>query len=200
MTTPITTTQTIVSFDVGIRNLAYCIIVDNKVTHWAKEDLGCKRNDMQGLMDALIRLLNTIVETEIDLNTNLYILIEQQMTSTMKCIQTAIAMYFKTFVQFKKEVCKELQVHYVSPKLKLTYIASHPDFVPPPSKSSSKYNQNKADAVAFTTWYLDVKEPDPVAMEVLKQYKKKDDIADVFLQGIAWQHLRLKPYKVSERK
>jgi len=186
----------IVSFDVGIRNLAYCVVNDGQITHWSKEDLGCKRHDMQGIVDAMIRLLEVIVASEIDNTKHVDVLIEQQMSASMKCIQTAIEVYFKTL---KTRKVLDATTHYVSPKLKLKLIASHTDFVSLLSKTS-KYDQNKADAVGFATWYLTKKTPDPIALEVLNSVKKKDDLADVFLQAIAWESLRLKPYKVSEHK
>ncbi|NBX51243.1 hypothetical protein EBT25_15270 [bacterium] len=174
-----------ISFDVGIRNLAYCILdVNKQIITWKKEDLGCKKHDAQGLADAVTQLLYYITTTELDTSQPITVLIEVQMQAVMKCIQTAINVFFKT-AKLTGLITGDLRTAYVSPKLKLKFIAAHPEFEQTQA-ASTKYQQNKVDAVAFTRWYLTVKNPDTTALEVLNANKKADDIADCALQAFSW--------------
>lgn len=176
----------IISFDIGIRNLAYCIIDNDKIVGWSKVDLGCKRHDMQGLVDSMIDLLDNIIENELDINvesqSSIIVLIEQQMTAVMKCLQTAINVYFKMVKRYKS---LDVETYYVSPKLKMTFMSSHDDFISPFQKTT-KYDQNKADSVSFTKWFLNTHKKDELALEYLKEHKKIDDLCDAYCQANAW--------------
>lgn len=171
----------IISFDIGIRNLAYCIIDEGKIIGWSKVDLGCKRHDMQGLVDSIIDLLDHLIDNELE-ESPLIVLIEQQMTAVMKCLQTAINVYFKMMKRYKSQ---DIQTFYVSPKLKMTFMSSHVDFISPDQKTT-KYDQNKADSVSFTKWYLTTIKKDDLALEYLKEHKKIDDLCDAYCQATAW--------------
>ena len=188
----------VLSFDIGIRNLAYCILDENKISGWSKVDLGCKKHDMQGLVDAMIDVLDSIVDTEINMEKPLFVLIEQQMTAVMKCLQTAINVYFKVLTKCKSEL--KVVTQYVSPKLKMKWISSFPDFVSLNTEDvkNTKYEQNKSDSVKFTKWFLTCKEPDSVALDMLKDHKKADDLCDAYCQAYAWC-TRPNPYKVSRQ-
>ena len=76
---------------------------------------------MQGLVDSMIDLLDNIIENELDINvesqSSIIVLIEQQMTAVMKCLQTAINVYFKMVKRYKS---LDVETYYVSPKLKMT--------------------------------------------------------------------------------
>jgi hypothetical protein len=182
----------IVSFDIGIRNLAYCILdvdVDRKahsILVWRKIDLQAKRNDLQGLVEALIALLDVILYEEIPnpFGATITVLIEYQMTAIMKCLQTAVCVYFKTTMKYNTAL--DLSTSFVSPKLKLKLMAQYPEFVLTTACSTSKYKQNKVDSVAFATWLLTDVFKDMRALEVLATHKKTDDLSDVYLQALAW--------------
>ena len=184
----------IVSFDVGIRNLAYCIVLfKNDATHiileWKKVDLGCAKHDMQGLTDSLLELLDDILYTKISIleeDQDLFILIEHQMTSVMKCLQATINTYFKVIAKYQSS---RLFTRFVSPKLKLKLISQYPEYqsllTNITNQSKSKYKQNKVDSVSFCKWYLE-KMGMSNMLNVLQSEKKADDLSDVYLQAIAW--------------
>jgi hypothetical protein len=139
---------------------------------------------MQNICESITQLLYYIVTEEVDPAKPITVLIEVQMQAVMKCIQTAINVFFKT-AKLTGLITGDLKTAYVSPKVKLNFIQSHPEFEQLEAKST-KYQQNKVDAVAFTRWYLTSKKPDPLAMEVLESHKKADDIADCALQALGW--------------
>jgi len=77
----------LLSFDVGTKNLAYCIanIQDDrtfKVINLQKVDLNCSGKNIQKLIDNTIELLDIIINDPIiDTSQKLIVLIECQMTS-----------------------------------------------------------------------------------------------------------------------
>ena len=140
----------LLAFDIGIKNMAYChcsIDKDNKINflNINKVDLGCNKKNIQTLIENTIEFLDTIL---IDLNiinydddnenTNdikLIVLIECQMTSIMRTIQTCINTYFKII---SKHQNIDIKTEYVSPKHKLKIMDKFPEIV-----VNSKYKQNK---------------------------------------------------------
>ena len=94
----------LLSFDIGIKNMAYCFSVcDNnefKIMNLNKIDLNSNKNNIQNIIDNTIEFLDDIMNTlEIDINSKIIILIECQMTSIMRTIQTCINTYFKLILR-----------------------------------------------------------------------------------------------------
>jgi hypothetical protein len=186
----------VVSFDIGIRNLAYCILEYNELNKshtlmtWRTVDLNAKRHDLQGLVDSLIDLLDTILYDEIpDISqSHIQVLIEYQMTAVMKCLQTAVSVFFKMIKKYNNEV--SISTAFVSPKLKLKMISQYPEYLGLEKQDniSTKYKKNKIDSVMFATWLLKYVYKDAVALDVLQSHKKNDDLSDVYLQALAWLH------------
>ncbi len=178
----------VISFDVGIRNFAYCVVeFDNtwdshKILSWDKVDLGCAKNDAAGLVDALINLLDDIVSTKIDETKPIFVLIENQMIAVMRNLQTTINVYFKMLNKFDKG---NFTVLYVNPRLKLKLIEKFPEYNDV-GNQNSKYKQNKMSSVSFVKWLLENKYKDEIALELLNLNKKGDDISDTYIQALAW--------------
>jgi hypothetical protein len=181
----------IISFDIGIRNLAYCILKTNNTDHsiceWKKVDLGISNKDMQGLSDSLIEVLDNIYYNEIpnvneEINEKIVVLIEQQMTSVMRNLQIVINTYFKIIARYKSQ---DINTIFVSPKLKLKIVSKYPDYVENDKNVSSKYKQNKINSVHFCTWLL-TKMKFINELDILQKEKKADDLSDVYLQALAW--------------
>lgn len=176
--------QQIVAFDVGIRNFAYCILehnVDNntqRVKNIDVVDLGCSKNNKQGAIDAVIDLLDEIVFQQIDMSQPIIILIEQQMTATMKAIQVAINVFFKMTAKYHS---LDITTKYLSAKHKLALRSKYPTFENVDKVATSKYKQNKMDGVYFGLWILKEVLHDEVTYEKIESVKKKDDMCDTLL-------------------
>ena len=177
----------IVGFDIGIKNLAYCIIESSshspvEIKYLEKMDLKCQRQDHQKIIDAMIDILDDILFQKLRLDCPIIVLIEVQMTSIMKCIQTVVNTFFKMNAKYQ---ALNIQTKYVSPKHKMNLIGKYCkeqslDF----TFQSSQYKQNKYDAVKFAEWMLENKYKDANILQRLRTSKKFDDEMDCFLMSV----------------
>ena len=119
-------------------------------------------------------------DSTIDINEPLIVLIECQMTSIMRTIQTCINTYFKVL---SKHQNIDISTIYISPKHKLKLMSNYmtSDVV-----ESTKYKQNKIDSVYFATYLLSNVDTfiDTKIMNIIKSNKKKDDICDAYLMCV----------------
>lgn len=170
----------LLSFDIGIKNMAYCysIINDNIFTikKIDKIDLNCKNKDIQNIIQNTIDFLDIIMTDLFIIDEELVILIECQMTSIMRCIQTTINTYFKII---SKHQNMNINTIYVSPKHKLKIINKYSDVI-----VNDKYKQNKIDAVFYTQYLLTNNYENKEILNIINSHKKKDDLCDAFLMCV----------------
>ena len=188
----------LLSFDIGIKNMAYCYVrvEDGKMQflNLNKIDLNLnKKANTQTIIDTTIDFLDSIItqELEIDINEKLIVLIECQMTSVMRCIQTTINTYFKMLNRYESY---NIETCYVSPKHKLNIINKYQDKI-----ASNSYKQNKMDAIYFCQYLLEntYKDIDTNShannekkfIDIYNGLKKKDDISDAFLMCIYYYEM-----------
>lgn len=173
----------LISFDVGIKNMAYCYarINDDKtldLLNLNKVDLNVSikaNNDC--IINNTIEFLESIVnDLKINKDEKLMVLIECQMTSKMKCIQTVISTYFKMIGIYE---AYDIETNNLSAKHKLNIINKYQDKI-----ASTKYKQNKIDSIYFTKYLLENHYKNSLFLEVYNETKKKDDISDAFLMII----------------
>jgi uncharacterized protein YqgV (UPF0045/DUF77 family) len=180
----------IISFDIGIKNLAYCIMKKNQdiisISEIEVVDLKCKKNDIQKIIDSTIELLDSIFDN-LDTTASIHVLIESQMTSVMKCIQTVINVYFKLQ---KKYQSLNIETKYISAKHKLNLISKYTDYNKPNTSVNSQYRQNKIDSIHFGSWLLENKYYDENIINKIKLMKKKDDAFDTLLMCIYYIELK----------
>jgi len=181
-----------IGFDIGIRNLAYCIVIaeesgnDLRIHKLHKIDMECKKSEHQKLVDATIDVLDGVLHDHIDISKPITVLIESQMTSVMRCIQTVINTFFKVNAKYMDI---DMQTKYISPKIKLSMINKYASEYVRISHSPkvSSYKQNKLDAVHFTMWLLDgEKYKDNEVKQKLLSSKKPDDECDCLLMTFAY--------------
>jgi len=185
----------LLAFDIGIKNMAYChCSIDNDndndndkkiiFLNINKVDLCCSnKKSIQNIIDCTIEFLDTILvdlniinNNEKDNDLKLVVLIECQMTSIMRTIQTCINTYFKIL---SKHQNIDIKTEYVSPKHKLKIMDKFPEIV-----VNSKYKQNKLDAVFFTNHLLTTTYKNDEFLNIINSHKKKDDLCDAFLMCI----------------
>lgn len=178
----------LLSFDIGIRNMAYCFVkINNNEINFLnlnKIDLNLnKKANTQTIIDTTIDFLDSIIiqELEIDINDKLIVLIECQMTSVMRCIQTTINTYFKMLNRYESY---NIETCYVSPKHKLNIINKYQDKI-----VSNSYKQNKIDSIYFTKYLLENTYKDTKFLNIYTNMKKKDDISDAFLMCIYYYEM-----------
>lgn len=177
----------IITFDVGLRHFAYCIMrVEEDGARTIQEldliDLGCKKRHVQRIIDACIELLDDIAYRKIDMNLKTVVLIENQMTAIMRCVQTVINTYFKITAKYTS---LDADTQVVSAKHKLNLIHKYSDYTPPDGKDpSTKYKKNKQSSIDFALWLLQNEEQNMAVFEKVTSMKKKDDVTDAYLMAL----------------
>jgi len=185
----------IISFDIGIRNLALCILTYEESTKhseikiWKKVDLCCKKSDASGLIDSLVKFLDTIVQEHMMHDLDTFVIIENQMTAVMKCLQASIYTYFKVM---RSILDMSMTTIYINPKLKLKLVDHFKDYKSESQQHSQKYKQNKVDSVDLTKWILTTHYKDSDSYEFFLSSPKNDDLADCYNQAVAWALLAYK--------
>ena len=119
---------------------------------------------------------------ELDLNGVTHVLIENQpalKNPVMKSIQMIIYTFFVMDGVMKKESSIET-IHMVNARNKLKVYKGHPI----ECTKKGKYAQNKYLSVEYTKEMI--KEEDECFIKLFSESKKKDDLADTYLQGIYW--------------
>lgn len=172
----------VISFDIGIKNLAYCIlekrnVTECKIKHVEKVDLQCRKNDTQKIIDSVLEVLDDILFNKLDMSLPIIVLIESQMTSVMKSIQTSINVFFK--IQMKYQSI-DVKTQYLSARHKLNLIDQFKnEYTRPEITEKNQYKQNKVDSVHFGTWLLsESKFKDLEILATIQKSKKKDDMFD----------------------
>ncbi len=191
----------LLSFDIGTKNMAYCFVTinENKEISFKtlnKSDLNLsKKANIQNIIDNTIDFLDNLINHELTIDTNdkLVVLIECQMTSIMRTIQTTINTYFKMLNRYDSY---KIDTIYVSPKHKLNIINKYQDKI-----ASNSYKQNKIDAIYFCQYLLENTyknidenqasncEGKKKFIDIYKSLKKKDDISDAFLMVIYYYEM-----------
>ena len=181
----------ILSFDIGIRNLAYCLIegqnneagellcsiVDWDVINLCQKDEKVKKVSLQTLCARMIEQLNAITEIHESID---YVILENQpvyMNPKMKSVQMMLFTYF---------IMKDgAAVKMFSPRNKLKV------YTGPPVECTlkSKYSRTKFFGIQYCKYMIQ----SCAVADFFERHKKKDDLADSFLQGVLYLQKQLKP-------
>ena len=188
----------ILSFDVGIKNLAYCQVdsITHDILDWNVIDCSVPKNQ-----DVIVRLIE-----ELENNSNLLeseiILIEKQpsFNPLMRIISTAIYVYFT--LRLKYEQNKKIKIMYYSAKNKLKICEKteslqnkHNGMINGTIRGikgkRKSYYYNKKAAIEQTKIFLENKIDENQLfynnfLKFFNSSKKKDDLADCYLQALAY--------------
>jgi len=186
----------ILSFDVGIINLAYCIFdsENNKINHWDIIDLkieGFSGKVSSGLHKNIAKAANDIHVTLIKKLDSLphlldvdYVVIEKQpsFNPKMRIIGGCLQSYF--YIRGIIDNPKITSIEFFSPKHKLKcYTGPQLTLV---SKVKSKYAQTKKMGIMIAQVKLEEFEESMKNKQLFEKSKKKDDLADCYLQAITF--------------
>lgn len=190
----------ILSFDIGIKNLAYCLMykdnaIDNnnniKVIDWGiiqliEDGVKCKEVSLDTITNVLY---NKLQEIFIDHDITEVLLENQPVLKNpvMKSIQIILYSFFQYEKVLMGRDINLIKFINASNKLKLgknlSEINNSEDIV----KIKSKYTKNKKLAIIYTNYFLKdrlIVEDYIKYNEIFNKHKKKDDLADAFLQGL----------------
>uniref|UniRef100_A0A6C0CS87 Mitochondrial resolvase Ydc2 catalytic domain-containing protein n=1 Tax=viral metagenome TaxID=1070528 RepID=A0A6C0CS87_9ZZZZ len=155
----------LISIDVGIKNLALCILDKVHIHEWRVINLTYGNN----LCTSIIQALN-----ELQLRYHsAHIVIERQMTKKMLNIQCYLEMYFRL---------KGHSVIIYSPKHKLAGTGKENS-----GGGKSFYQARKKAAIILCKEWLDKYPQEGWIHELWRTTKKKDDISDALMMAIAYQ-------------
>jgi hypothetical protein len=158
----------ILSFDIGIKNLAYCMIdtEDKTILDWHIIDCTDKNETLKVIkeLDDLPHLLLSDI-----------ILLEKQpsFNPKMRTMSTAIYVYFVLRIQHEQNKKINILFYHAKYKLKCCDIAIE-------HKTKSKYRQNKNLGIEHTRYLLESHK------NFFENNKKKDDLADCYLQAMSY--------------
>ena len=169
--------ESILSFDVGIRNLAYCHIQNNTIKRWGVLDLGVKMNSStEAMTKALVTTLDNN-KGEFDGATKVVIEKQPARNPKMRYIEGMICAYF-----YIKGV-QQGDVNHVqaySPKYKLGK-NTH--------RGLSNYSERKKLGVRRCKMYLEkTTDVNRSMMTLFDKSKKKDDLSDSLLQALSYMN------------
>ena len=210
------------SFDVGIKNLAYCCLNENKtIKQWGIINMNtypvcdvklrkkCEKQATYEVKDDpkvkycctahskkfkkkkklnsnhdILKLSQTSISElkELDITNVKYVLIENQpalKNPVMKSVQMIIYTYFVMEGVMNDKSSIET-IHMVNARNKLK-VYKGPKIE---CNKKDKYAQNKFLSIAYTEKMIN--EEEECYKELFDKSKKKDDLADAYLQGIYW--------------
>ena len=189
------------SFDIGIKNLAYCLLeVDDsteyrniKILEWGVMDLAqgqkVKELDLMTIHSRMIDALNEcdFLNSNSDINTAI---LENQpclMNPTMKSVQ--ILLFASLWMRKEDGVIDIGKMAMFSARNKLeAYDGPEIDF----SHIKTKYTRTKKLSIAYTKYMLVESEQSHEMKELFENSKKKDDLADAYLQGLTYIKKKVK--------
>ena len=188
-----------ISFDIGIKNLALCILEhkdnDINIIDWRVITLADKKKDVNGLnliSEILFYELDNIIGCieELKYETIDYVIIENQpsnLNGIMKSIQLLIFSYFSLLKHWDKFIG---QVLLINASLKLQYHSYKPEPLikidlnrTKKEQKRDKYRNNKNDGIEITKYYIKDNE---ILNNYFTKHKKKDDLADTLLQTVSY--------------
>jgi hypothetical protein len=158
----------ILSFDIGIKNLAYCMLdsEDNTILDWNVLDCSGENETLRVIQE--IDSLEYLTEADI-------VLLEKQpsFNPKMRNISTALYVYF--ILRMQHELSKNCKVMFYPAKYKLKCCDTKIEH-----KSKDKYRQNKNLGIVHTRELISSHH------NFFEKHKKKDDLADSYLQGLSY--------------
>lgn len=164
----------IISFDIGIRNLAYCYMFNDEILSWDVFDI--KSDNVVNTCEKCIKILDENFSDKI-INK---VLIENQPVQknpTMKTIQIVVFSYF----MYGKAIQKKIDnVIFISASRKNKLAEKFNIEV----TGSSKYIRAKKLAVLVTKQLIENSDWNTH----FNSHKKKDDLADSYLQLLAYKN------------
>jgi len=186
----------ILSFDVGIVNLAYCIIETGeqpKIVNWEIIELSKKGNSFtahiatSGIAELYLTLINQLDQRAFlcDVDT---VLIEKQpsFNPKMRIIAGCLQTYF--YIRGVVDKNKINSVEFFSPKHKLKcYDGPELDISSKNGKVvKGKYAQTKKMGILIARSKLQEFNETPEWVNLFENSKKKDDLSDCYLQALTY--------------
>ena len=177
--------MSVLSFDVGIINLAYCIVdSESSITHWEIITIE-KTENYNKLYVSLIKALDERPHLLEDIE---HVIIEKQpsFNPKMRIIAGCLQTYFIIRGIVDRPLNGIKSVDFFNPKHKLKCYTG-PELVIQ-SNAKSKYARTKKMGILIAQHFLQ-SETDEI-VKFFNDSKKKDDLSDCYLQALTFQMSR----------
>jgi hypothetical protein len=194
-----------ISFDIGVKNLAVCIIRRTEILEildWRIIALASSKKEIKGIDDISERIyieMDNIIGglKNMDINMIDYVLIENQpsnLNGIMKTIQHIIYGYFSLIKYWDKEVGNVVLVNASLKTKNHTYVinmeanAANAAKVAGDARNKKgfrrdKYKNNKMLSIELCREYIS---EDEELQKIFGENKKKDDLSDACLQAVSY--------------
>lgn len=179
----------VLSFDIGLKNMAYCVVEDTTLVKWQTLDISGEK-DFNATSKKLLGMLHDEFPDPIyD-----FVLIENQpvlKNPIMKSVQMLVYSYFQIYAYQHGSNC-DVRLIAAGSKLK---VRQKPKLDTDGVINKTGYKNNKLKAILYTQHYLTGQEPKWT--EDFSNNKKKDDIADAFCSAVQFLESRGKVFTTS---
>lgn len=188
-----------ISFDIGVKNLALCILNHNpenhqvSITDWRVIALADSKKQFKGMdliSDTVYAELDNIIGSlqEIDINYIDKVIIENQpsnLNGIMKTIQMLIFGYFSLLKHWDQKVGEVILINAVHKLQNHSYVpaSKREENATAKTGKKDKYKLNKQDSIDICKYYI---KDDKHLTEIFTANKKKDDLADTCIQTISY--------------
>lgn len=185
-----------ISFDIGTRNMAYCIVTHDgtrsRITHWDNVDV--KGRTIKDTTARMLALLDDIAYSQCDFALPTTVLVENQpskVAQVIRTLQVYIVSYFDIVSMYHGRT--DVVTRTISPHCKLQLTDVQPVAPTGGSRKAKqqcrrkKYQANKKAAVAAVQELLESGrvDADDSVKHIFTASKKKDDLADCLLQALS---------------
>jgi hypothetical protein len=185
-----------ISFDIGIKNLALCVLRHNETTieiiDWEIITLAESKKQVKGvnsIAEVLFYELDNIVG-KLDAGLGIKyidrVIIENQpsnLNGIMKTIQHLIFSYFDLLRHWDKLVGEVILINATHKLQNHTFVPSSKTALVVPTTRREKYKYNKKDSIEICKYYI---RDDKRLQEFFCSHKKQDDLADTCLQTMSY--------------
>jgi hypothetical protein len=194
-----------ISFDIGVKNLAVCIIRKTEILEildWRIIELASSKKEIKGIEDISERIyieMDNIIGGLKNMNINMieYVLIENQpsnLNGIMKTIQHIIYGYFSLIKYWDKEVGSVVLVNASLKTKNHKYIINIESKDKEEVKNKKgfrrdKYKINKMLSIELCREYIS---DDEDLKKIFNENKKKDDLSDACLQAVSYIRSNMK--------
>ena len=194
-----------ISFDIGVKNLAVCIIKKTdilEILDWRIIALASSKKEIKGIEDISERIyieMDNIIGNLKNININMieYVLIENQpsnLNGIMKTIQHIIYGYFSLIKYWDKEVGSVVLVNASLKTKNHKYIINIESKDKEEVKNKKgfrrdKYKINKMLSIELCREYIS---DDEDLKKRFNENKKKDDLSDACLQAVSYIRSNMK--------
>lgn len=168
----------ILAWDIGIKNLSYCLYEHPNIIDWNVIDISQNGKEIFNLQEEMVKELDKLPHL---INVD-YVVLENQPTFNIKMKTIASALY--TYFIIRGCIDHERQIKnicYVHPKQKLTQCQyDGPKFE---SGKKQKYQRDKETAIVYCKYFI----KDNIQwLNFLETHSKADDLSDSMLHALAF--------------